>query len=197
MPIYEYRCLNCGRKVSIFWRSLSAVNEAEARCEYCGSRKLKRLVSRVRVMRHGSTSSEDGLSDDLLNELEGIDENNPRALGRLMRRMAEETGEDMGPEFEEIVSRLERGEDPERIEKELGDLFGEEGMEDDEFAPSASAEGATAGDAETSAKDNTESKSTTRRTVAMGRARKRSPSSKAKRTSQSSRKSSRSRKARA
>lgn len=158
MPIYEYRCQHCGRKVSIFWRSLSAVNEAEARCEFCGSRRLKRLVSRVRVVRRGASSGEDGLSDDLLNEMENIDENNPRAIGRLMRRMAEETGEDMGPEFEEIVSRLERGEDPEQIEKDLGDLFGdEEGMGEDEFAPAAEA---TASNTESSSDSETTHSST-------------------------------------
>jgi putative FmdB family regulatory protein len=146
MPIYEYRCLDCGRKVSIFWRSLSAVNEQAAVCDRCGSRRLTRLASRVRVLRgDGSSdfgSSGDDVDDALLNEMAGLDENDPRALGRFMRKMAQESGEDLGPEFEEVVGRLEKGEDPEQIEKSMGDLFGDDmggpagmGMDDDYGTP--------------------------------------------------------------
>lgn len=128
MPIYEYRCQDCGRKVSIFWRSLSAVDEKSARCDRCGSRRLVRLASRVRVMRGAGSSDFDagGGDDALLDEMAGLDENDPRALGRFMRKMAQESGEDLGPEFDEVVTRLERGEDPEQIEKSMGDLFGDD-----------------------------------------------------------------------
>jgi putative FmdB family regulatory protein len=146
MPIYEYRCLDCGRRVSIFWRSLSAVNEKSAVCDRCGSRRLTRLASRVRVLRGNGSgdagSSGDDVDDALLNEMADLDENDPRALGRFMRKMAQESGEDLGPEFEEVVGRLEKGEDPEQIEKSMGDLFGDEmagpagaGMDDDYGAP--------------------------------------------------------------
>ena len=64
--------------------------------------------------------------ESLLGEMDGVDENDPRSLGRFMRRMAEETGEDVGPEFNEIIGRLERGEDPERIEQDMGDILGDE-----------------------------------------------------------------------
>lgn len=128
MPIYEYRCQQCGRKQSIFWRSLSAVNETSTKCERCGSKQLTRLMSKVRVVRAGSrndNSDSAGPSDDvMMDEMSNLDENDPRALGRFMRKMAAESGEDMGPEFDEVVSRLEKGEDPERIEKDMGDLFG-------------------------------------------------------------------------
>jgi len=127
MPIYEYRCQSCGRKQSVFFRSLAAAAAGEARCERCGSRRMARLVSRVRVLRGGG--AEAGASDDaMLDDLAGLDENNPRELGRVMRKMAAESGEDMGPEFDEVVGRLERGEDPEKIEQSMGDVFGA-GME--------------------------------------------------------------------
>ncbi|MCL5997001.1 MAG: zinc ribbon domain-containing protein [Chloroflexi bacterium] len=147
MPIYEYRCSNCHRKVSIFWRTISAVDESKARCNFCGSARLNRLASRVRVIRGGSnrggadTGTPDAggdIDDSVMNEMSGLDENDPRQLGRFMRKMAAQTGEDMGPEFDEIVGRLEKGEDPEKIEQSMGDLFGEPGggdMMDDEMMP--------------------------------------------------------------
>lgn len=137
MPIYEYRCSDCHRKVSIFWRSLSAVDETKARCTRCGSAKLTRVMSRVRMVR-GSTNADAARGDEggpdlppgaeerMMRELEGIDENDPRSLGRFMRRMAAETGESLGEEFEEVVGRLEAGEDPDRIEERMGDMFGDE-----------------------------------------------------------------------
>jgi putative FmdB family regulatory protein len=145
MPIYEYRCNKCGRKVSVFWRSFSAVDESQARCTYCGSAKLSRLASRVRVIR-GSSRSADGdampaggdVDDSVMSELSGLDENDPRSLGRFMRKMAADSGEDLGPEFSEVVGRLEKGEDPEKIEQSMGDLFGEPpdgGAYDDDMAP--------------------------------------------------------------
>jgi hypothetical protein len=54
--------------------------------------------------------------------MSGVDENDPRSLARFMRKMADETGEDLGPEFEEVVGRLEAGEDPESIEDAMPDL---------------------------------------------------------------------------
>jgi putative FmdB family regulatory protein len=148
MPIYEYRCGNCHRKVSIFWRSFSAVDESKAQCTFCGSTQLSRLASRVRVIRGGGGQTDSGSSvpdaddgaDAMMNELSGLDENDPRALGHFMRKMAAEAGEEMGPEFDEIVGRLEKGEDPEKIEQNMGDLLGEPGgemggMMDDEMAP--------------------------------------------------------------
>jgi hypothetical protein len=61
-------------------------------------------------------------------EMAGMDEENPdpRQLGRLMRRMSELTGEQMPEEMTEAVKRLEAGEDPEKIEEEMGGVFGED-----------------------------------------------------------------------
>ena len=128
MPIYEYRCADCKKKVSVFFRSFSAVDQAQAHCPICHGTHLTKMVSKVRVMRGvASSSSEDSLDESMLDDL---NENDPRSLGRMMRRMADETGEDMGPEFSEVVGRLEKGEDPEAIEKsmpELSDMGSEAG----------------------------------------------------------------------
>ena len=53
MPIYEYRCGDCGRKVSLFFRSFSAVTD-DAACPHCGGANLRRLMSRVAVRRGAS-----------------------------------------------------------------------------------------------------------------------------------------------
>jgi putative FmdB family regulatory protein len=128
MPIYEYRCADCQKKVSVFFRSFSAVDQEQARCPICHGTHLTKMVSKVRVLRGASSSGgEDGFDDSMLDDL---NENDPRSLGRMMRRMADETGEDMGPEFGEVVSRLEKGEDPEAIEKSMPELA-EMGGEDD------------------------------------------------------------------
>lgn len=54
----------------------------------------------------------------------GVDENDPKSLARFMRKMGSEMGEEMGPEFDEMVGRLEAGENPEEIEKTMPDLGG-------------------------------------------------------------------------
>jgi hypothetical protein len=58
-----------------------------------------------------------------------LDENDPKSLGRWMRQMSAEVGEDLGPEFDEVVGRLEAGEDPASIEQSMPDLAGGEGDE--------------------------------------------------------------------
>ena len=59
-------------------------------------------------------------------DLAGLDEKDPRSLGRMMRKMAGEAGEALDPQMEEMVRRLESGEDPEKIEESMGDLPGGE-----------------------------------------------------------------------
>lgn len=122
MPIYEYRCHDCRRRVSVFWRTFSEAETQEPTCPRCGGTRLTRLVSRVRVVRSEESRLEDLADPSFLSD---FDENDPRSMARLMRRMADEVGEDLGPEFEEVVDRLEAGQSPEEIEKEMPDLLGE------------------------------------------------------------------------
>ena len=132
MPIYEYVCHDCERRVSLLWRSFADVQERQAACPRCGGTNLSRLISRVAVLR-----SEESRLDDLAdpNSMGDLDENDPKSLARFMRKMASETGEDLGPEFAEVVGRLEAGEDPEAIERSMPDLAGAEGsnMGGDDF----------------------------------------------------------------
>jgi putative FmdB family regulatory protein len=127
MPIYEYTCHDCQRKVSLLWRSYADAQSREPVCPRCGGTHLTRLISRVAVLRSQSSdlggSDASGGPDDLAG-LDGLDENDPKSLARFMRKMADETGEDLGPEFAEVVGRLEAGEDPESIEQSMPDLGG-------------------------------------------------------------------------
>ena len=104
MPVYEFQCNACGSPVSVFVRSMSS--SVAGRCERCGSTDLRRLVSRFAVKRSGGGDDFDPLDDSML---AGLDENDPRAMASWARRMQRETGEDLGPEFDEMVDRLERG----------------------------------------------------------------------------------------
>ena len=112
MPIYEYRCEACRRRTSVFVRSMSA--EVRASCEHCGSKRLTRLMSKFAVHRGpGDPFDDDG------GGMDDVDENDPQAVARWARRMRDQTGEDLGPEFDDMIGRMEAGESP-------GDVFGDE-----------------------------------------------------------------------
>jgi len=87
-------------------------------CPHCNSDNVRRRIERVRVAK-SEESRLDSLTDT--SDLEGL-ENDPRALGKMMRKMSNEMGEDIGPEFNEVVDRLEAGQSPEDIEKDIPDL---------------------------------------------------------------------------
>lgn len=106
-----------------FFRSFADVRDP-AECPHCGAAEVVRLPPRVRVMRSEESRLED-LSDP--SSLGDIDENDPRSVARAMRRMGDEMGEDLPQEFDEVVDRMEAGEDPESIEKDLPDLGGDSG----------------------------------------------------------------------
>jgi putative FmdB family regulatory protein len=121
MPIYEFRCKNCQRR---FDKRLSyqEYGSVEIHCVHCGSSDIQRRISRVRVARSDESRLE-SLADPAA--LANID-NDPRALGRMMREMGSEVGEEMGPEFDEVIHRLESGQSPEQIERDMPDVGGPE-----------------------------------------------------------------------
>ncbi len=118
MPIYEYYCFDCRKKVSIFYRTVSAARDAEPVCPVCGGQRLHRLVSRVRVL-HSDEDRLERLADSSL--MAGLADEDPRAVARFMREMKHELGEEADdPELDEMIGRLEAGESPETIEAGLG-----------------------------------------------------------------------------
>lgn len=118
MPFYEYTCLDCRRRARLFF-TYSEYGQVEPVCPHCQSTQLKRRIGRVALGK-----SEDARMDSMLDDsaLAGLDENDPRSLGRFMRKMSQEMGEDLGDEFGEVVDRLESGESPESIEQSMPDL---------------------------------------------------------------------------
>ena len=151
MPIYEYRCGDCKRRVSIFFPSFSAAERrtaaGENSCPNCGSVHLTRLMSRARAIRHGASGDEDisSMPDSML---DGLDEDDPRAVARWARQMKDAMGEelDMGPEFDRALARIEAGEDPDKVMEDLDpDALGGPAMDDealdeggdDDFGPAS------------------------------------------------------------
>jgi putative FmdB family regulatory protein len=125
MPVYEFRCQDCHRVVRLTF-SIAEYSQARPVCVYCQGSNLKRRIGRLAIAK-SDDSRVDSMLDD--NALSGLDEEDPRAIGRFMRKMSQEMGEDLGDEFREVVDRLEKGESPEAIEAAMPDLGG--GMGDD------------------------------------------------------------------
>ena len=120
MPLYEYRCLDCKRRVSVF-QSYSDYGKVQPACPECGGKRLERRISRIRFARSEESRLE-SLADP--SAWGDVDESDPRSMAKMMRRMGSELGEEMGPEFHEAVDRLEEGEDPEQIEKSMPGMGG-------------------------------------------------------------------------
>ena len=98
MPIYEYRCQDCGRVSSFIVLSLK--NPFHPECPKCQSGKMTKLISRVARVRSEESRLE-SLADPA--KLGDIDENNPASMARWMKRMGKEFGEDLGEDFDSMV----------------------------------------------------------------------------------------------
>lgn len=83
---------------------------------------MRRRMTRVRIVKSEASRLE-AMADDF-SGFEALEED-PRAMGRMMRRLGKEAGEELPPEFDEVVDRLEKGQSPEEIEKEVPGLSGE------------------------------------------------------------------------
>jgi putative FmdB family regulatory protein len=139
MPIYEFYCGDC-HAVFSFLARLPNTRKRPA-CPRCGRPRLERQPSRFAVSRGRPESTGEDESElpdvdearmeramaELAGEAEKLDEDDPRQMARLMRKLYDSTGLQFGEGMEEALRRLERGDDPDRIEQELGDLLeGEE-----------------------------------------------------------------------
>ena len=122
MPAYEFRCLECKRAFEVFL-SYQEYGEKEVTCPHCESSDVKRRLSRIRIAKSDDARFEDMADPSAMAGLE----DDPQALGRMMRKMSHEMGEELGPEFDEVVDRLEKGQSPEDIEKAIPDLGGDDG----------------------------------------------------------------------
>ncbi len=120
MPTYDFICQNCKQRFDVFL-TYSEYGTKPVACSHCGSENVRRRMTRVRIAK-SEESRLDNLESDVGN-LEGL-EDDPKALGRMMRKMGKEMGEDLPPEFDDVVDRLESGQSPEEIESAMPDLGG-------------------------------------------------------------------------
>lgn len=133
MPIYEFYCRKCNTVFSFFSRTVNT--EKVPNCPACKRVKLQRRMS---VFARVSGRKDDpGFEDTphidesrlesavaaIADEAGGLDEEDPRQAARLMRKLSDAAGVSLGPRMEEAIRRMEKGEDPDRIEEEMGDLL--------------------------------------------------------------------------
>src|SRR5581483_1923905 len=127
LPSYDYRCNDCKRRVVLTYKTYAEYDQAVPTCPRCKGTNLTRLISGV-VIAKSDESRFASLDDDTA--LDDLADADPATLGRYMRRMSQEMGEDLGDEFNEVVGRLERGENPEDIEASMPELGASEGGAD-------------------------------------------------------------------
>ncbi|MEJ2535513.1 MAG: zinc ribbon domain-containing protein [Calditrichia bacterium] len=133
MPIYEFYCQKCNTIYKFF--SLKVNTKKIPHCPNCKTVKLKKKMSVFATLsRKGSSEmTEDMPQFDesrmetamamLAREADNIKEDDPRQAARLMRKLTDAAGMKVGPGMEEAIHRMERGEDPDKIEEEMGDLL--------------------------------------------------------------------------
>ena len=138
MPIYEFYCKKCHLIFNFFSASINV--EKRPKCPRCRRIKLVRQMSSFSAPKNKGGENDTVMPDMdesrmekamnlLAKESEHLDENDPRQTAHLMRKMTDVTGLDLGPGMEEALSRMEGGEDPARIEADMGDLLeGEESL---------------------------------------------------------------------
>ncbi|HKQ32787.1 MAG TPA: zinc ribbon domain-containing protein [Thermodesulfobacteriota bacterium] len=137
MPIYEFYCKKCNTVYKFYSRTIDT--STIPKCPRCKRVRLERMFSSFATpsKRGGEDIPEAGMPDIdeskleramamLEKETRGMDENDPAQAADLMRKLTDAAGISLGEGMEEALSRMEKGEDPDKIEEELGDLLGEE-----------------------------------------------------------------------
>ena len=144
MPIYEFACPKC--RVIFSFLSKRVNPDHLPVCPKCGNKKMSKQVSGFAMLRGAAeparpspaNESEEGPMPDLddpkimraMSEMERdmshLDENNPKHMAHMMRKMKDILPAGTMPkELDVAIKRLESGEDPEKIEEDMGDLLGD------------------------------------------------------------------------
>ena len=156
MPVYEFLCEGCNRVFSFLARDSKAARR-RPKCPKCGGRRMTKLFSPFATARggRGEKDSESGggaepaeapspqqearlerAMESIEQDMDSLDENNPRQMAALMRRLSEAAGEPMDAATDEMIRRLEAGEDADKIEEEMADALGDEESPGGRGAPS-------------------------------------------------------------
>ncbi len=138
MPIYEFACPKCRKIFSFLSKRVNP--ERLPVCPKCGNKKLKKELSRFAMTRGLSESVEGGgegpmpdMDDprmaramaEMERDMAQLDENNPKHMAHMMRKMKEMMPAGTVPkELDAAIKRLEAGEDPEKIEEDMGEMLG-------------------------------------------------------------------------
>src|SRR5215469_15499558 len=149
MPIYEYACPKC--RVIFNFLSKRVTPDRLPVCPKCGNKKMTKTISRfalTRGLKETPVKSEAGeppmpdMDDprierammEMERDMEHLDENNPKHMAHMMRKMKDLMPPGAVPkELDVAIKRLEAGEDPEKIEADMGDVLGDfMGGEDEE-----------------------------------------------------------------
>jgi putative FmdB family regulatory protein len=141
MPIYEFACPKCRRIFSFLSKRLNP--DRLPVCPKCGNKKMEKQMSRFamsRGLKESAAGADEGAENmpdmddprvmramtELERDMEHLDENNPRHLAHMMKKMKDAMPPGVMPkEIDVAIKRLEAGEDPEKIEQDMGDVFGE------------------------------------------------------------------------
>jgi len=124
LPIYEYECHGCRRRVSLL--VLVPSRAGAPQCPRCGSHDLARLMSRFTTLK-----SEDDRLESLADPAQygDLDENDPRSVARFMKKMGQEMGEDVGEDLDAAMD--EAMDEPDDGAEDRGDGEGARGGGDD------------------------------------------------------------------
>jgi putative FmdB family regulatory protein len=143
MPIYEFACPKCRKIFSFLSKRLNP--DRPPVCPKCGNRNLEKQISGFALTRglaepaaRGESGADEGPMPDMDDprvaramaeverDMEHLDENNPRHMAHMMRKMKDLLPPGSAPkELDVAIKRLEAGEDPEKIEADMGDLLGD------------------------------------------------------------------------
>ncbi|HML95859.1 MAG TPA: zinc ribbon domain-containing protein [Thermodesulfobacteriota bacterium] len=137
MPIYEFFCKKCNTVFKFYSRTIDTTTIPK--CPRCRRVKLERMFSSFATLGK-SGKGEDTAPDIDASKLESalsllergaesVDAEDPRQAADFMRKLTDAAGISMGEGMEEALARMERGEDPDSIEAEMGELLSEGSFE--------------------------------------------------------------------
>jgi len=103
MPIFEYHCNDCGKKINVL--ILNRQESTTLHCPRCKSENLQRLFSRFASPRSEETRLE-SLADPA--KWSGLNENDPKSVVKFMKKMGKEVGEDLGEDYDQMIEEAEK-----------------------------------------------------------------------------------------
>ena len=143
MPIYEFACPKCRRIFSFLAKRVNP--DRVPVCPKCGHKKMSKQVSQFAMTRkvaEPAAKSESAIGEppmpdlddprmaramaEMERDMEHLDENNPKHMAHMLKKMKDiMPAGSMPKEFDTAIKRLAAGEDPEKIEADMGDVLGD------------------------------------------------------------------------